>query len=108
MGKSGLLSFKLRGRFESEAVLGKFYGSGGQNKCNCLQDQANFHSSMGMVNCPNFYTPVWKTDVSCRGDVRPSVRPSVCPYMAAEIKFSEDVRPFSRNTTPVASFRYSW
>ena len=26
-----------------------------------------------------FYTPVWKTDVLCRGNVRPSVCPSVRP-----------------------------
>ena len=27
----------------------------------------------------NFYTPVWKTDVLCRGNIRPSVCPSVRP-----------------------------
>ena len=29
----------------SKAVPGKFHGSGGHSKCNCLQDQANFHRS---------------------------------------------------------------
>ena len=29
--------------------------------------------------CPNFYTPVWKTDVLCYGNGRPSVRLSVRP-----------------------------
>ena len=28
-----------------KAVPGKFYGSGGQSKPNCLQDWANFHRS---------------------------------------------------------------
>ena len=28
-----------------------------------------------------FYTPVWKTDVLCHGNVRPSVRPSVHPLV---------------------------
>ena len=29
----------------SKAVPGKFHGSGGHSKCNCLQDRANFHRS---------------------------------------------------------------
>ena len=29
----------------SQAVPGKFHGSGGQSKCNCFQDKANFYRS---------------------------------------------------------------
>ena len=42
------VDLKVPWRFEthwSKAVPGKIHGSGGHNKCNCLQDRANFHRS---------------------------------------------------------------
>ena len=45
----------------SKAVPGKFHGSGGHHKCNCFQDQTNFHRSRAwqivliltlVLNCP--------------------------------------------------------
>ena len=50
----------------------------------------------------SFYTPVWKTDVSCYGNVRPSLRPSVLPSfpdffsICFEISISNLVYTFSR------------
>ena len=35
-----------------------------------------------------FYTPVWKTDVLCRGNVRPSACPSVRPSAFSGLFFN--------------------
>ena len=45
-----------------------------------------------------FYTPVWKTDVLCYGNVRPSVRPSFPDFFSTcfEISISNLVYAFSR------------
>ena len=53
-----------------------------------------------------YYTPVWKTDVLCYGNVRPSVRPSIPPSVRPsfpdffstcfEISISNLVNAFSR------------
>ena len=58
----------------SEAEPGKFNGSSGHSKCNCLQDGADFHR-----NCPNFYLqlPSTPTGIVVGPCTRPSVRPSV-------------------------------
>ena len=41
-----------------KAVPGKFNGSGGYSKCNCLQDQANFHRSWAWQIVLIFYTEI--------------------------------------------------
>ena len=48
----------------------------GHIKKSFKQSKANFPQNVAHVH---FYTPVWKTDVLCYGNVRPSVCPSVRP-----------------------------
>ena len=46
----------------SKTVPRKYHGSGGQSKCNCLQDRANFHRSRAWQNFLIFNTEVMHDD----------------------------------------------
>ena len=56
------------------------------------------HHKLWPTSASNFYTPVWKTDVLCRGDVHLSVRPSFPEFSSTcyEISLWNLVYAFSR------------
>ena len=68
---------------------------------NIFFQNSGFSFASGLVKCHfniNFYTPVWKTDVLCYGNVCPSVRPSFPDFFSTcfEISIWNLVYAFSR------------
>ena len=58
----------------SKTVLGKFHGSGGHRKRNCLQDRANFHRSQAWKIVIILNTDVVVVVVSCKSVSQISIR----------------------------------
>ena len=52
---------ELWNSMSKKAVTGKFHGSGGHIKLNCLQDQANFHRSQAWQIVLIFNSGIWQT-----------------------------------------------